>query len=60
MHFQHATGVIAAVWIVGAGVIGLLTNVTSLGAAVAVLGVGLLPPLLLLVRVKPAGARRTT
>ena len=50
MQLEQANGAFAASWILGAGVIGLLGNVTSLGGAALVLGVGLVPPMLLMLR----------
>jgi|1185.fasta_scaffold20578_2 hypothetical protein len=49
MQYQQPTGVLAATWIVGAGLIGMVANVTSVGGVATVLGCGLVPPLLLLV-----------
>jgi hypothetical protein len=37
---------LAATWILGAGVVGLVGNVTSIGGATMVLGLGLVPPML--------------
>src|SRR3954454_20888187 len=47
MQYRQPTGVLAATWIVGAGLIGMAGNVTSVGGVAAVLGCGLVPPLLL-------------
>jgi hypothetical protein len=44
----HAKGMLAAAWILAAGLIGVLGNVTSMAAGALVLGVGLVPPLLML------------
>jgi hypothetical protein len=48
MQLQQPNGALAATWILGAGLIGLLGNVTSLGGAATVLGFGLVPPMLLM------------
>lgn len=48
MQCQRPHGALAAAWILGAGLIGLLGNVTSIGGAAAVLGLGLVPPMLLM------------
>lgn len=48
MQCQQPHGALAATWILGAGLIGLLGNVTSVGGSAAVLGLGLVPPMLLL------------
>ena len=37
-------------WILAAGVMGLAGNVTSVGGAAMVLGLGLVPPILLMLR----------
>ena len=50
MHFEESHGALAATWILGAGLIGLLGNVTSIGGAATVLGLGLVPPMLLMLR----------
>jgi len=50
MHFQESHGALAATWILGAGLIGLLGNVTSIVGAAMVLGLGLVPPMLLMLR----------
>ena len=44
---------LAGAWILAAGIIGVLGNVTSIGAGSLILGVGLLPPLLLMPRGSP-------
>jgi hypothetical protein len=56
MHSQPPHGALAAIWILGAGLIGLLANVTSLGGAATVLGFGLVPPMLLMLRWRHAVA----
>jgi hypothetical protein len=48
MPLQHTRGALAAAWILAAGLIGVLGNVTSMAAGALVLGVGLVPPLLML------------
>ena len=45
---QQRAGAVAAAWILSAGLIGFLGNVTSLGGAALVLGFGLVPPVLLM------------
>lgn len=50
MQYQQPNATLAAAWILSAGLIGLLGNVTSIGGTAIVLGVGLVPPLLLLLR----------
>jgi len=58
MRLQQANAV-AATWILAAGLIGLAGNVTSPGGAALVLGFGLVPPILLMLRWRgPAMARR--
>jgi hypothetical protein len=42
--------VIAGAWILTAGFIGVLGNVTSIAAGALILGFGLLPPLILILR----------
>jgi hypothetical protein len=42
-------GALAATWILAAGFIGLLGNVTSIGGAALVFGLGLVPPVLLII-----------
>ena len=48
MQCQRPNGALAATWILGAGLIGLLGNVTSIGGVATVLGLGLVPPMLLM------------
>ena len=50
MQFQQPSIALAGTWILGAGVIGLLSNVTSVAGGATVLGVGLVPPMLLMLR----------
>lgn len=50
MQLRHTKVTVAAVWILAAGVIGVVADVTSVGAAVLVVGFGLVPPLLMLLR----------
>jgi hypothetical protein len=50
MQSQETNAAVAATWILGAGLIGLLGNVTSIGGAALVLGFGLAPPMLLMLR----------
>jgi hypothetical protein len=49
MELPH-TNAAAATWILAAGLIGLAGNVTSIGGAAAVLGFGLVPPILMVLR----------
>ena len=42
-------GALAATWILAAGFIGLLGDVTSISGAALVLGLGLVPPVLLII-----------
>ena len=59
MESQQPNGALAATWIMGAGLVGLLGNVTSVGGAAIVLGLGLVPPMLLILRRnRPAHAVR--
>ena len=64
MQSQQTNGAVAATWILGAGLIGLLGDVTSVRGAAMVLAFGLVPPILLmlrgseLVRVTSARVRR--
>jgi hypothetical protein len=51
MRFQYRKGALAGGWIVTAGLIGVLGNVTSMGAGALILGLGLIPPLILMLRV---------
>lgn len=55
MKLEQANGAVAASWILGAGLFGLLADVTSVGGAALVLGVGLVPPTLLMLRWTHAG-----
>ena len=50
MPLYHAKAALAGAWILTAGLIGVLGNVTSMGAGALILGFGLLPPLLLIPR----------
>ena len=50
MQLEQANGAVAALWIVSAGLIGLLGNVASPSGAAIVLGFGLGPTLLLLLQ----------
>ena len=50
MQLQQRNGAVAGMWILGAGFIGLLGNVTSISGAAMVLGFGLVPPILLMLR----------
>ena len=44
------TNAVAASWILAAGLIGLAGNVTSISGAAMVLGFGLVPPILMVLR----------
>jgi hypothetical protein len=50
MGLDYRKGALAAGWILTAGLIGVLGNVTSLGAGALIFGFGLLPPLVLVLR----------
>ena len=50
MRFQQLYGSVGATWILSAGLFGLLGNVTSLSGAAMILGLGLVPPMLLMLR----------
>jgi hypothetical protein len=50
MQLQQANGALAAAWILAAGLIGLVGNVTSIGGGLMVLGFGLVPPILMMLR----------
>ena len=50
MQFQPTNGAVAATWILAAGVLGVAGNVTSIGGGVMVLGVGLVPPILMMLQ----------
>ena len=53
-----STCTLAAAWILSAGVIGLMTNVSSIGAASLVLGFAIVPPFfLLMLRQQPVAVR---
>ena len=43
-------GAIAATWILAAGLMGVVGNVTSIGGGAMVLGFGLVPPILMMLR----------
>jgi hypothetical protein len=47
---HHAKSALAAVWILAAGVTGVMADVTSVGAVSFLFVVGLLPPLIMLFR----------
>jgi hypothetical protein len=48
MVLRQQTGALAATWILAAGLIGSIGHVTSIGGAAVVLGVGLVPPILMM------------
>jgi hypothetical protein len=57
---HHSKTALAGVWILAAGLIGVMGNVTSMGAGALILGFGLLPPLLIILRGNAAaGPHRT-
>ena len=45
----HAKVALVGAWILTAGLIGVLGNVTSMGAGALILGFGLVPPVVLMV-----------
>ena len=45
MQFQQRNGAVAATWILAAGLVGFVGNVTSIGGAALMLGFGLVPPI---------------
>jgi hypothetical protein len=53
MQLQQMNGAIAATWILAAGLIGVVGNVTSIGGGAMVLGCGLVPPILMMLRWRP-------
>ena len=50
MQLPQTNGAVGATWILAAGLIGLVGNVTSIGGAAMVLGFGLVPPILMMLR----------
>jgi len=50
MRLHYRRSALAGGWILTAGLIGVLGNVTSLAAGALILGFGLLPPLILMLR----------
>ncbi len=48
MVLRQQTGALAATWILAAGLIGFIGQITSIGGAAVVLGVGLVPPILMM------------
>jgi hypothetical protein len=50
MHIENLRGAIAPAWILTAGLVGVFGNVTSIRGAALVLGIGLIPPTLLMLR----------
>jgi hypothetical protein len=48
MPIGHTKSALAGAWILTAGLIGVLGNVTSLGAGALMLAVGLVPPLIII------------
>ena len=53
MPVGHTNAALAGAWILTAGLIGVLGNVTSLAAGGLILALGLLPPLILILRARP-------
>jgi len=47
---HHSKAALAGVWILAAGLIGVMGNVTSMSVGALILGVGLLPPLIIILR----------
>jgi len=47
---HHSKAALAGVWILAAGILGVMGNVTSIGAGALLLGIGLLPPLIIILR----------
>ena len=57
---HHSKAALAGVWILTAGLMGVMGNVTSMGAGALLLGLGLLPPLIIILRgTAVAGPHRT-
>ena len=57
---RHSKAALAGVWILAAGLIGVMGNVTSMGVGALILGFGLLPPLIIILRGNAvAGPHRT-
>jgi hypothetical protein len=56
MQLQQMNGAIAATWILAAGLMGVVGNVTSIGGGAMVLGCGLVPPILMMLMANPAQA----
>jgi hypothetical protein len=50
MQLHQTLGALAGTWILAAGVIGVVGNVTSIGGTAMVLGFGLVPPMLMMLR----------
>jgi hypothetical protein len=48
MTLVHVKSAIAGAWVLGACIVGLASNVTSIGGWTALVGLGVLPPLVLL------------
>jgi hypothetical protein len=47
MELQQMKGAVAVMWIVAAGLLGVVGNVTSIGGAAMVLAFGLVPPMVM-------------
>ena len=58
MELHYKKGVIVGAWVLTAGLIGALGNVTSLGAGALILGFGLIPPLIVILRASAPPLRR--
>jgi hypothetical protein len=54
MHLEEAKAALAPIWILTAGIVGILGNVTSVRGGALVLGFGLIPPILMMLRWSPA------
>ncbi len=50
MQLQQMNGAIAATWILAAGLIGVVGDITSVGGGAMVLGFAVVPPILMMLR----------
>ena len=57
---HRSKAALAGVWILVAGLIGVMANVTSMGAGALLLGIGLLPPLIIILRGNAVAGRHRT
>jgi hypothetical protein len=60
MELEFKKCALAGAWILTAGLLGVLGNVTSIAAGVLILGFGLLLPLILILRGSTAARRHRT